>query len=105
MLGYHMTDAAIQLVDYLGETRHLARDEQIKDIYRRWPDITPDQYVAALKIFHQRELAAQKPAKRRLPEILSRLKNKSAYTTKATFLGVSWKKVNGSWSGKASWSL
>ena len=62
-------------------------------------------YVTALKIFHKRELAARKPVKRRLPEILSRLKNKSGTMTKATFLGVSWKKVNGSWCGKASWSL
>ena len=51
-----MTNAAVQLVEYLGETRHLSRDEQIKGIYRRWPDITPDEYVTALKIFHQREL-------------------------------------------------
>jgi len=62
-------------------------------------------YVTALKIFHKREFAARKPVKRRLPEILSRLKNKSGTMTKATFLGVSWKKVNGSWCGKASWSL
>ncbi len=33
------------------------------------------------------------------------LKNKSSYMTKATFMGVSWRKVNGSWCGKASWSL
>jgi hypothetical protein len=100
-----MTDAAVLLVEYLCETRHLARDEQIKGIYRRWPDMTPEDYVTALKIFHKREFAARKPVKRRLPEILSRLKNKSGTMTKATFLGVSWKKVNGSWCGKASWSL
>jgi hypothetical protein len=100
-----MTDAAIQLVEYLCETRHLARDEQIKGIYRRWPDITPDEYQAAVKTYHAREFDEPKMMKRRLPEILSRLKNKSAYMTKATFLGVSWKKVNGSWCGKASWNL
>lgn len=41
-----MTDAAVQLVEYLCETRHLGRDEQIKGIYERWPDITPEEYLA-----------------------------------------------------------
>ncbi len=106
-----MTDAAVkldgvaQMVEYLCKTRHLARDEQIKGIYSRWPDITPEEYLAAVKIYHAREFADQKTAKRQLPEILSRLKNKSGYMTKATFMGVSWKKVDGSWCGKASWSL
>ena len=100
-----MTDAAAQLVEYLCETRHLARDEQIKGIHRRWPKITPEEYLAAVKIYHAREFADQKTAKRRLPEILSRLKNKSGSMTKVTFMGVSWKKENGSWYGKASWSL
>jgi hypothetical protein len=100
-----MTDAAVQLAEYLRETRHLAQDEQINGIYRRWPGITPDEYQAAVKIFHVREFGEPKKVKRRLPEILSRLKDKSGYMTKATFLGVSWKKVNGSWCGKASWSL
>jgi hypothetical protein len=63
--------------------------------------------VTALKLHHKREHAAQKkkPVKRRLPNILAHFKNKSAYMTKATFTGVSWKKVDGSWLGKASWSL
>ena len=100
-----MTNAAIQLVEYLCETRHLAHDEQIRGIYKRWPDITPEEYLAAVKIYHAREFGTPKIAKRRLPEILSRLKNKSAYMTKAVFLGVSWKKKNGSWYGKANWSL
>jgi len=100
-----MTDAEIQLAEYLCETRHLSRDEQIKGIYRRWPEITPDEYQAALKIYHAREIGEPKMVKRRLPEILSRLKNKSSYMTKATFLGVSWKKERGGWRGKASWSL
>ena len=100
-----MTDAAAQLVDYLCETRQLARDEQIEGIYKRWPDITPEQYLAALKIYHAREFGEPKIVKRRLPEILSRLKNKSGYMTKITFTGVSWKKVDGSWFGKARWSL
>jgi hypothetical protein len=100
-----MTDAAAELVDYLCETRHLVRDEQIRGIYKRWPDITPEEYLAAVKIYHAREFGEPKMVKRRLPEILSRLKNKSAYITKATFLGVSWKKENGSWLGKANWSL
>ena len=100
-----MADRAAQLVEYLCETRHLARDEQITGIYRRWPDITPEEYQAALKIYHASEFGAPKIVKRRLPEILSRLKNKSGYMTKATFLGVSWKKEKGGWRGKASWSL
>jgi hypothetical protein len=100
-----MADREAQLVEYLCETRHLARDEQIKGIYERWPDITPEEYLAAVKIYHAREFDEPKMVKRRLPEILSRLKNKSAYMTKATFMGVSWKKENGSWHGKASWSL
>ncbi len=94
-----------QVADYLSEMRGLPHDEQIKGIYLRWPDITPEEYVTALRLFHQREHAARKPVKRKLPQILSRLKNKSGYMTKATFMGVSWKKVNGSWCGKASWSL
>jgi hypothetical protein len=96
-----------RLVDYLSETKHLPHDDQIKGLYARWPDIKPQEYVTALKIFHKRERAAQKqrPVKRKLPQILSRLKNKSAYMTKATFMGVSWKKVDGAWLGKASWSL
>ena len=63
--------------------------------------------MTALKLHHTREHAAptKNPVKRRLPNILARLKNKSAYMTKATFMGVSWKKVDGSWLGKASWSL
>jgi hypothetical protein len=95
------------LVDYLGETKHLPHDEQIRGLYAHWPDITPQEYVTALKLHHKREHAAQKkkPVKRRLPSILARLKNKSAYMTKATFIGVSWKKVDGAWLGKASWSL
>ena len=100
-----MTDTAVQLVEYLCETRHLAHDEQIKGIYMRWPEITPEEYLAAVKIYHAREFGTPKIVKRRLPEILSRLKNKSAYVTKATFTGVSWKKENGSWCGKARWSL
>jgi hypothetical protein len=100
-------DDVARLVDYLGETRHLPHDEQIKGLYARWPAITPQEYVTALKLFHKRERAAQKqkPVKRKLPQILARLKNKSAYMTKATFMGVSWKKVDGAWLGKASWSL
>ena len=96
-----------RLVDYLGETQHLPHDEQIKGIYTRWPGITPEEYVKALKLYHKRERAArkQKPIKRKLPQILSCLRNKSAYVTKATFMGVSWKKVDGAWLGKASWSL
>ena len=95
------------VVDYLGETRHLPQDEQIKGLYARWPCITPQEYVTALKLHHKREHAARKklPVKRRLPNILARLGNKSAYMTKATFTGVSWKKVDGAWLGKASWSL
>ena len=95
------------VVDYLGETRHLPHDEQIKGLYARWPGITPQDYVKALKLHHKREHAAQKkkPLKRKLPQILARLKNKSAYMTKATFTGVSWKKVDGAWLGTASWSL
>ena len=93
------------VVDYLSEARVLPHDEQIKGIYMRWPDVTPEEYATALKLYHERERAAQKPVKRKLPQILSRLKNKSAYMTKATFMGVSWKKVDGSWCGKASWSL
>lgn len=100
-----MTDTATQLVEYLCETRHLARDEQITGIYGRWPDITPGEYLAAVKIYHAREFADQKTLKRRLPEILSRFKNKSGYMTKVTFMGVSWKKENGNWCGKASWNL
>lgn len=99
------SDGVAHLVDYLDESRGLPPDEQIKGIYMRWPDITPDEYVTALRLYHEREHAARKPAKRKLPQILSRLKNKSGYMTKATFMGVSWKKVNGSWCGKASWSL
>lgn len=101
-----MNDVA-RLVDYLGETKHLPHDEQIKGLYARWPGITPQEYVTALKLHHKREHTAQskKPVKRKLPQILSRLKNKSAYMTKATFMGVSWKKVDGNWFGKASWSL
>lgn len=99
------TDGVAHLVDYLSETRALPHDEQIKGIYKRWPDITPEEYVTALKLYHKRQHAARKPAKRKLPQILSRLKNKSGYMTKATFMGVSWKKVNGAWCGKASWSL
>lgn len=100
-------DDVARQVDYLGETRHLPHDEQIRGLYARWPSITPQEYVKALKLFHKREHAAQKskPVKRKLPQILSRLKNKSGYMTKATFTGVSWKKVDGSWLGKASWSL
>ena len=96
-----------QVVDYLGETRHLPQDEQIKGLYARWPGITPQEYVIALKLHHKREHAARKktPVKRRLPNILARLGNKSAYMTKATFTGVSWKKVDGAWLGTASWSL
>jgi hypothetical protein len=100
-----MTDATEQLVEYLCNTRRLPRDEQIKGIYHRWPDITPEEYQAAVRIYHARDLGEPRNGMRRLPEILSRLKNKSGYMTKATFLGVSWKKVNGSWCGKASWSL
>ena len=69
------------------------------------PDITPEEYQAAVKIYHAREFPEPKIVKRRLPEILSRLKNKSGYMTKAIFSGVSWKKKNGSWYGKANWSL
>lgn len=100
-------DSVDRLVDYLDETKHLPHDEQIKGLYARWPGVTPQEYVTALKLHHKREHAAQKkkPVKRRLPDILARLKNKSAYMTKATFMGVSWKKVNGAWLGKASWSL
>lgn len=100
-------DDVDRLVDYLGETRHLPQDEQIKGLYARWPAITPQEYVTALKLYHKREHAAlkKKPVKRRLPNILARLKNKSAYMTKATFMGVSWKKVDGAWLGKATWSL
>jgi len=100
-------DDVARLVDYLGEAKHLPHDEQIKGLYARWPDVTPQEYVTALKLHHKREHAAQKkkPVKHKLPQILSRLKNKSAYMTKATFMGVSWKKVDGSWLGKASWSL
>jgi hypothetical protein len=98
-------DDVARLVDYLGETKHLPQDEQIKGLYARWPDITPQEYVTALKLYHKREHAARKPVKRKLPQILARLKNKSAYMTKATFMGVSWKKVDGAWLGKASWSL
>ena len=98
-------DAVAQLVEYLCETRHLSSDEQIKGIYKRWPDITPEEYLPAVKIYHAREFGHQKIAKRRLPEILSHLKNKSAYMTNVTFMGVSWKKENGSWCGTASWSL
>jgi len=93
------------LVDYLSETKHLPHDDQIKGLYARWPDITPAEYVTALKLFHKRERAARKPVKRKLPQILSRLKDRSGSMTKATFMGVSWKKVGGSWLGKASWSL
>jgi hypothetical protein len=100
-----MADRTAQLVEYLCETRHLARDEQITGIYKRWPDINPEEYLAAVRIYHAREFGEPKMVKRRLPEILSRLKNKSGYMTKATFLGVSWKKENGSWCGKATWSL
>ena len=100
-----MTNDAVQLVEYLCETRHLAHDEQIKGIYMRWPDITPEEYLAAVKIYHAREFGEPKMVKRRLPEILSLLKNKSGYMTEAMFLGVSWKKKNGSWHGKANWSL
>ena len=100
-----MTNAAAEMVEYLCETRQLARDEQIEGIYKRWPDITPEQYLAAVKIYHAREFGEPKMVKRRLPEILSRLKNKSDYMTKAIFLGVSWKKENGNWLGKASWNL
>jgi hypothetical protein len=99
------TRSVAQVADYLSEVRSLPHDEQIKGIYVRWPDITPDEYVAALRLCHERGHAARKPAKRKLPQILSRLKNKSDYMTKATFMGVSWRKVNGSWCGKASWSL
>ena len=81
-----MADAAVQLVNYLCETRHLARDEQIKGIYRRWPDITPQEYLAALKIYQARKFGRPKIVRRRLPEILSRLKNKSGDMTKVTFL-------------------
>jgi hypothetical protein len=100
-------DNVDHVVDYLGETRHLPQDEQIKGLYARWPGITPQEYVTALKLHHKREHAARKkmPVKRRLPNILARLRNKSAYMTKATFTGVSWKKVNGAWLGTASWSL
>jgi hypothetical protein len=98
-------DAVARLVEYLCETRHLPRDDQIMGIYKRWPDVTPEEYLPAVKIYHAREFGERKIAKLRLPEILSRLKNKSAYMTKVTFMGVSWKKENGSWSGKASWSL
>ena len=101
------TRSVAQVADYLGETKALPHDEQIKGIYTRWPDVTPEEYVKALKLYHKRERAARKqnPVKRKLPQILSRLKNKSAYMTKATFMGVSWKKVDGAWLGKASWSL
>ena len=100
-------DDVAQLAEYLVDTRGLPRDEQIKGVYQRWPGITPGEYVAALNLFHTREHAAQKrkPVKRKLPQILARLRNKSAYMTKATFMGVSWKKVDGAWLGKASWSL
>ena len=93
------------LVDYLSETKALSHDDQIRGLYARWPEITPQEYVTALKLYHKREHAARKPVKRKLPQILSRLKNKSGYMTKATFMGVSWKKVGGNWLGKASWSL
>ncbi len=95
------------LVAYLSETKHLPHDEQIKGLYARWPHITPQEYVTALKLFHKRERAAlkHKPVKRKLPQILARLKNKSVYMTKATFMGVSWEKVDGAWLSKASWSL
>ena len=57
-------DSAIRSVahvaDYLGEVRSLPHDEQIKGIYLRWPDITPDEYVTALRLFHQREHAASR---------------------------------------------
>jgi|SRR5688572_12388924 hypothetical protein len=99
------SDDVAHLVDYLDETRALPHDEQIKGIYKRWPDITPDEYVTALRLYHERQHAAPKPLKHKLPQILSRLKTKSGYMSKATFMGVSWKKVNGSWCGKASWSL
>jgi hypothetical protein len=100
-------DDVARVVDYLAESRHLPHDDQIKGLYARWPGITPQDYVKALKLFHKREHAARKkqPVKRKLPQILARLKNKSAYMTKATFTGVSWKKVDGAWLGKASWSL
>ena len=96
-----------RLADYLSETNHLPHDEQIRGLYARWPAILPQDYISALKLFHKRERAAQKkkPLKRKLPHILSRLRNKSDYVSKATFMGVSWKKVNGAWLGKASWSL
>ena len=63
------------LVDYLSETKHLPHDDQIRGLYARWPDITPAEYVTALKLFHKRERAARKPAKRKLPQILARLKD------------------------------
>jgi hypothetical protein len=81
-----MTDAAVQLVDYLCETRHLTRDEQIKGIHKLWPDITPGEYLAALKICHAREFGAPKIARRRFHAILSRLKNKSGYMTNVIFI-------------------
>ena len=100
-----MADVA-HLADYLAETRGLPHDEQIKGAYQRWPDITPGHIFIALKLFHKREHAAQKrkPVKRTLPQILAGPRNKFAYMTKATFKGVSWKKVDGAWLGKASWS-
>jgi hypothetical protein len=96
-----------RVVNYLSETKHLPHDEQIRGLYARWPGILPQDYVTALKLFHKRERAAQKkqPVKRKLPQIVARLTNKSAYMSKATFMGVSWKNVDGSWLGKANWSL
>ena len=46
-------DEVARLVDYLGETKHLPHDEQIKGLYARWPDVTPQEYVTALKLHPQ----------------------------------------------------
>jgi hypothetical protein len=98
-------DDVARVADYLGETRHLPHDEQIRGLYARWPGITPQEYVAALKLCHKREHAARKPVKRKRPKILASLGHGSGHISQATFMGVSWKKVGRAWLGKASWSL
>ena len=90
--GAVQSDSVARLVEYLCKTRLLSRDEQINGIYNHWPDITPDEYLAAVKIYHALEFSERKTEKRQ---------------PRATFMGVSWKmdKENGGWCGKASWSL
>jgi hypothetical protein len=48
----NINETITQIAEFLCDTKSISFDDQMNALYERWPEITPSEYLPAVKIYH-----------------------------------------------------